>query len=288
MTIGLPSPGANALFGNNNGLFGKMNDEMVKMVGLNRDKPPMFKRGEGRVLSRHAVMYILKGRGQFEDTVTPRTELKPGSVFFLHPGRWHNFDPAPGTRWTEYWALFDGAAAVECFGELIPEGAVHQLGISAPLREAFEELHGVWLGGSKHYRELSRYLLHRVLMEIHLKANHIGVPAPDDHVGRARQAMGAAALAGGDFDLQSFAERENVGFEKLRKDFKTETGFPPVAYFIMVKLNRAKELLLRPQLTVKDIAVSLGIGDPYYFSRLFKKKEGLSPEAYRGKYCPPS
>jgi AraC-like DNA-binding protein len=51
-------------------------------------------------------------------------------------------------------------------------------------------------------------------------------------------------------------------------------------YFISIKIVKAKELLGRG-LAVKEVASRLGFKDEYYFSRLFKKKTGLSPSRWK-------
>jgi AraC-like DNA-binding protein len=63
--------------------------------------------------------------------------------------------------------------------------------------------------------------------------------------------------------------------------FNREAGFSPIDYFLRMKMQRAARMLDLTNLTVKDISGSVGITDPYYFSRLFKKVMGYSPTDYR-------
>lgn len=51
-------------------------------------------------------------------------------------------------------------------------------------------------------------------------------------------------------------------------------------YFLQLKINEACRLLL-DHVPVKDIAFRLAFENPYYFSRLFKKKTGLSPTEWQ-------
>jgi AraC-like DNA-binding protein len=119
-------------------------------------------------------------------------------------------------------------------------------------------------------------------VEIWLKTNDISFKRKDNAIYRVRKAM-LLSIHQGEFDVERFAKKEKVSYDSLRKKFKQETGLSPHQYFLLIKLNRAKALLLRQNITVKQIASELGFEDPYYFSRLFTKKEGLSPDSYRKK-----
>lgn len=46
-------------------------------------------------------------------------------------------------------------------------------------------------------------------------------------------------------------------------------------------IDEAKNLLLEPGKTVAEVAYKLGFEYPQYFSRLFKKKVGVSPKQFR-------
>jgi AraC-like DNA-binding protein len=257
-----------------------MENNIIKMTGLNRRKPPMFKNNSGRKLSNHAIMHITKGHGYFEDEGVKRTEIRAGHLFFLRPGVWHNFDPDTGTVWTEYWVLFDGEKAAEAFGEaVIPAGApVRWHGLSRELAGDYERLHAANAIKTAAATAQSLWFFHSILIRIHAGA---APPARTGVTETAKNAVRRAVESGGDVDFRQIAEAENTGYEKFRKDFARETGVAPHEYLTSLKMARAKELLARPDMTVKEIAAALGHGDPYYFSRLFKRKEGLSPESFR-------
>ncbi|MGH2354685.1 MAG: helix-turn-helix transcriptional regulator [Chloroflexota bacterium] len=63
--------------------------------------------------------------------------------------------------------------------------------------------------------------------------------------------------------------------------FRRETGMAPVEYLHRYRLQRARELLERTTLPVAEIAAPVGLPDPYYFSRAFKRREGVSPRGDR-------
>jgi transcriptional regulator GlxA family with amidase domain len=77
--------------------------------------------------------------------------------------------------------------------------------------------------------------------------------------------------------VETIGEKLGVGLERFYEAFKAYTGMTPYQYFIQLKINKAKDLLDREEASVKEVAFALGFEDPYYFSRLFKKKTGVAP-----------
>jgi len=261
----------------------KREDSLIKAVGLDVDKSPIMETRGGRVLHNHAVMYILNGQGYFEDIKTPRQKVVPGTVFYQYPNRWHHFDPDPGTVWTEYWILFDGAKAEQYFGKLIAEDKpIYSIGREESIIEAYEELYDLWLYRSRGYKEYASLLLHKILVEFYIVITGINFKRKDDIIHRAKMLV-KYNLKSEKINFKEFAISENMSYENFRKRFKKETGFSPKQYFLMIKMNRAKERLLRPEVNIKELSFELGFEDPYYFSRFFKKKEGLSPTQFKKK-----
>lgn len=81
--------------------------------------------------------------------------------------------------------------------------------------------------------------------------------------------------------LPELAKHTGLSKQHLILLFNEETGFPPIEYFLRMKIQRAAQMLSLTGLTIKEVAASIGITDPYYFSRLFKKMTGSAPSAYR-------
>lgn len=62
--------------------------------------------------------------------------------------------------------------------------------------------------------------------------------------------------------------------------FKEVTGTSPVNYLIRVRINKAKELL-KDGYRVSEVAPMVGFNDVFYFSKSFKKYEGMAPSKYK-------
>ena len=69
-------------------------------------------------------------------------------------------------------------------------------------------------------------------------------------------------------------------FSKLFKQFK---GVNFIDYLTLVRINKSKELLKDPKLSVKDISYTVGYSDPNYYTSVFKKTEGITPTEYRSR-----
>lgn len=63
--------------------------------------------------------------------------------------------------------------------------------------------------------------------------------------------------------------------------FKACASYPPIRYLNMRRVAKAKELLADENLTFADIAGRVGFNDPFYFSAMFKRLEGMSPLQYK-------
>ncbi|OQA00316.1 MAG: HTH-type transcriptional activator Btr [Planctomycetes bacterium ADurb.Bin401] len=80
------------------------------------------------------------------------------------------------------------------------------------------------------------------------------------------------------------AEKCNLNIRYMSRLFKKHAGITPESYLMRLKLNKAANLLLISNLSVKSIAAELGFADQYHFSRTFKKFHGLSPVFYRAAH----
>lgn len=81
-----------------------------------------------------------------------------------------------------------------------------------------------------------------------------------------------------------FAAKLNVSEAYLSEILKKTTGFPPSYWIHQEVIMEAKRLLYYSDLTVKEIAHTLGYIDYSYFSRLFNKYSGTSALSFRSQY----
>ncbi len=86
-----------------------------------------------------------------------------------------------------------------------------------------------------------------------------------------------------DFSLNNLAERMGLNTSYMSTLFKKLFGIPFSDYLLHQRLEKSKIYLLTTDLKNYEIADKVGIGDPNYFSTLFKKHYGDSPNRYKKK-----
>ncbi len=81
--------------------------------------------------------------------------------------------------------------------------------------------------------------------------------------------------------VQYLADKVHLSAHYLSDLLKNETGRSTLDHINDFVIEKAKTNLLQSQDSVSEIAYNLGFNYPHYFSRLFKKKTGISPVEYR-------
>ena len=84
-----------------------------------------------------------------------------------------------------------------------------------------------------------------------------------------------------DILIPDLAKMESLSNSRYITVFKQRMGMPPSEYIIHLRLNVACDLLKNRDMSVKEVAARVGYDNPHFFSKLFKKKMGVSPGQYK-------
>jgi AraC-like DNA-binding protein len=84
--------------------------------------------------------------------------------------------------------------------------------------------------------------------------------------------------------VEDAARVSNYSTSRYQYLFKKYMLVTPTQFLTNLRINKAKLHLCHSNLTVKEIARSVGYNDPFYFSKVFKSKTGLSPTEYRQEH----
>jgi len=81
--------------------------------------------------------------------------------------------------------------------------------------------------------------------------------------------------------VSDYAAMLHITPSHLNKTIKAVTNKPPIKWIDEAIIQEAKVLLNQCDMTVHEVALALGLEDPSYFTRLFKKQEGCTPTEFR-------
>ena len=82
--------------------------------------------------------------------------------------------------------------------------------------------------------------------------------------------------------VPELAARVRLSPARFRALFRAQTGLPPLQYLRVIRLRRARLLIERTFLSVRDVMIAVGYQDPGRFTRDFRRSHGISPAALRG------
>ena len=154
--------------------------------------------------------------------------------------------------------------------------------MTAAVNAIAAEAADIGMGGALYVEAVARQLI------IHLLRNYAAVrgPAP----GRSGQFTAAQRRAVVDFidahlhaalDLRTMAAAVNLSTSSFARHFKRSLGMAPYAYVMDRRLDRARRLLAETPRSVKEVAGICGFSDQAHLTRLFVRRYGTTPSAFR-------
>ncbi|HIZ63460.1 MAG TPA: AraC family transcriptional regulator [Firmicutes bacterium] len=84
------------------------------------------------------------------------------------------------------------------------------------------------------------------------------------------------------FDLTAEIGRIGYTEDYVRRLYRSRYGKTPLQFLLSARIEYAKKLLYiyGNKVSIREIAEMCGFSDPLYFSRMFKRTEGIGPKAY--------
>lgn len=131
-------------------------------------------------------------------------------------------------------------------------------------------------------REVFAAEMERVLRTVLLWRNSRTQGRYADVILRAKKYIGEH-FSDPDICLLSTAKAVNMSPNHFSSVFSQECGMTYIEYLTSVRIDTAKKLLRNTSMRSSEIAYETGFSDPHYFSFIFKKNTGQSPQEFRGK-----
>ena len=124
-----------------------------------------------------------------------------------------------------------------------------------------------------------RNLLLRLLLDFVTCAEQAASPRPDPGVMRALRHIRKDPTSA--MSVASLASQARLSESHFKKQFKLQMGMPPIEYVMQCRIERGKQLLLRNNLAITQIAQDAGFATSQHFATVFKRFTGFTPRAFR-------
>jgi AraC-like DNA-binding protein len=234
---------------------------------------------------QHILIYCIDGKGELEINEKKYT-IQRDSFFVIPMNTGHSYRADEHDPWTIYWIHFKGSRSTA-----IVDLLVKQKGSNLSLLPFHDERLHVF---NEMYSNLEKGYSLNNLLYVNMCLWHYLTSFVFSEKFYGSKKAGNISIVDIAIDLmqnkinetlslEEIAQRVNLSASHFSNLFKKQTGFSPIEYFIHLKIQKASQYLLFTELRVKEIASNLGIEDAYYFSRIFTKVMGLSPNEYRKK-----
>lgn len=236
-------------------------------------------------INQFVFIYCINGSGWF--TVNGnRYEVHANQYFILPAGIPHAYASHTDTPWTIYWIHFKGTLASSYVERTVtPKDINPELHSRISLRiDMFEEIFNTLKNGYTienlqyisslfhHYLGSLRYI------QQYRNANHSLVDennAIQNAIHYMKENLEKRLT------LNEIAQSVGYSASYFSSIFKKETGYAPLNYFNLLKIQQACFLIDTTEMKFRQICYKIGIEDVYYFSRLFRKIMGVSPRIYK-------
>jgi transcriptional regulator GlxA family with amidase domain len=86
--------------------------------------------------------------------------------------------------------------------------------------------------------------------------------------------------------VQAMAKRSGLNARTFARRFRSACGQSPIDYVQALRIEEAKQMLETSHDAIDEIGAAVGYEDSSSFRRIFRRKAGLSPAAYRRKFAP--
>lgn len=169
----------------------------------------------------------------------------------------------------------DGVELISHFAK--PDPLIHGIGLALKT-----ELESNGLGGRLYRDSLTNTLLAHLLR--HYSAQETDTQAPKGGLSKAKLKQVMDYMnehLTEDLSLEAIAAQVNISQSHFYSLFRQSSGLTPHQYRLRQRLERAKELLLHSELSVAEVATSVGFYDQSHLARHMRRLLGMTPKQLR-------
>lgn len=174
-----------------------------------------------------------------------------------------------------FWLNFTGSRVEELVKKMNLEyNTTYNIGVFEEVRNCFTKIASEFTINDSFFEETSAAILIETFALLSRKVN-----VADKSFSRSMEYI--ESHYNENISIYSLASIEGLSVSHYRALFKKRFSTTPNEYITMKRINSACFYLRSSSRSVERIAQLVGYTDSFYFSRVFKKKTGVSPSKYR-------
>lgn len=225
--------------------------------------------------------YILSGSGYIEVN-GQKFKVSTNDIYIIEPGQEHTYYSDPKNPFKKIWINFYSDIFTEIFKRfgLSNKTVFH----NTETLELFEEIQNL--------KKISNFsddlcyevapILFKIICILAMNTNKLVTISKTAKL--VKRYIDESIYS--NKTLIDIASILNLSKAHIIREFSKSYGISPYNYMIEQKIAIAKKMLIMHYMNVNEISRQLGFEDPNYFSKLFKKKTGVSPLQFRkSKIC---
>ena len=209
-------------------------------------------------------------------------------MILFRPLEYQEYYYCANSNSNSYFIHFTGTNCQNLLTQLgIHQLDIHAMGMDPDFEAVFQRMLSAYSAKQRFYEHSCAAELLQLLVILSRSVSSCSANVPGKHQKQMEQIqLWICHHLDSDISLEEMASRCCMSPGRFSHVFRQYAGISPHAYLTGRRLDKAKELLLYTDEPLSEIARRIGMPDPNYFSRFFKRSTGMSATAFRRS--PPS
>lgn len=243
-----------------------------------------------KVVDSYIMLFVLNGKGYAEFADGKSRKLAKGDFLFYYPKQRHYYYADPDDPMEIMWLYFHGTHSRQMMDSigLTPETPLYHHFVTQSIQRTMQTIiHALGfsddenrLAATGEAMVLFSYIAQSLRQRHHLKDSY----KQESAISRVTAFIEENYYLY--IGIETLCKYVNYSRSYLSRLFKKEVKMTIPEYINSIRIQHARMLISDSQMSLREISLSVGFNDPYYFSKVFKKYTGLSPSDYRRKNSP--
>ncbi|MBQ7821435.1 MAG: AraC family transcriptional regulator [Clostridia bacterium] len=249
----------------------------INRCGLAYQEDNILERPNGRF--DYYIMFVVRGKMRvlIDGEMLP---VYPGDMIYIAPHTPQRFVRLFKDKPEHYFVHFIGYAVPEILKDIgLTKSGIYHIGKIDMISDAFQKIM-MAIAAKENTTYINSLLLRLISYFSEIKQ--------DEEMSLAASRVSPAIMQlnyeyARSTNMSYYASLCNMSMANFSVAFKRATGVSPLRFRENIRMEKAKKLLCESFLSIKEVANAVGYQDQYTFSKIFKKRIGVSPSEYRSK-----